>query len=50
YQPEKDAVPLNLGAGHLWKLAVDYPGQQALPCVHRAPLEKDGEYRLILIC
>ena len=21
-----------------------------LPCVHRAPVEKDGEYRLLLIC
>ncbi|MEG2694780.1 MAG: hypothetical protein RR966_09810, partial [Acinetobacter sp.] len=20
------------------------------PCVHRAPVEKDGEYRLLLIC
>lgn len=50
YQAKPDAKPLNLGVGNLWKLAVDHPEQQALPCVHRAPLENDGEYRLLLIC
>ena len=50
YQPKPDAKPLNLGVGHLWKLAVDHPEQLALPCVHRAPRERDGEYRLLLIC
>ncbi|EPL5391291.1 hypothetical protein LJQ56_003316, partial [Acinetobacter baumannii] len=23
---------------------------KVLPCVHRAPVENDGEYRLLLIC
>jgi hypothetical protein len=50
YQPKPDAQPINLGAGHLWRLAVDHPTQQALPCVHRAPVENEGEYRLLLIC
>jgi hypothetical protein len=50
YRPKATAVPLNLGVGHLWKLAVDHPEQEVLPCVHRAPLENDGEYRLLLIC
>jgi hypothetical protein len=50
YQPKPNADPLNLGVGHLWKLAVDHPEQQVLPCVHRAPIENDGEYRLLLIC
>lgn len=50
YQPKPDAVPVNLGIGHLWRLAVDHPTQQVLPCVHRAPQENDGEYRLLLIC
>jgi hypothetical protein len=50
YHPKAGAKPTNLGLGHLWKLAVDYPGQRAQPCVHRAPAEKDGEYRLLLIC
>ncbi|MFW1736887.1 DUF1826 domain-containing protein [Acinetobacter sp. ULE_I001] len=50
YQPKPDSEPVNLGSGHLWRLAVDHPTQQVLPCVHRAPIEKDGEYRLLLIC
>lgn len=50
YQPKPDIEPINLGLGHLWRLAVDYPTQQVLPCVHRAPTENDGEYRLLLIC
>ncbi|NIE95276.1 DUF1826 domain-containing protein [Acinetobacter sp. Tr-809] len=50
YQAKPNAKPVNLGTGHLWRLAVDHPTQQALPCVHRAPIEKDGEYRLLLIC
>jgi hypothetical protein len=50
YQPKPNTKPVNLGSGHLWRLAVDHPMQQALPCVHRAPAEKDGEYRLLLIC
>lgn len=50
YQPKPDAKPVNLGVGHLWKLAVDHPEQEVLPCVHRAPKENDGEYRLLLIC
>ncbi|MBH2002873.1 MAG: DUF1826 domain-containing protein [Moraxellaceae bacterium] len=50
YQPKPDIKPINLGLGHLWRLAVDHPTQQVLPCVHRAPTENDGEYRLLLIC
>lgn len=50
YQPKPNAEPVNLGVGHLWRIAVDHPDQEALPCVHRAPVENDGEYRLLLIC
>ena len=50
YQPKPNTKPMNLGSGHLWRLAVDHPTQQVLPCVHRAPTEKDGEYRLLMIC
>lgn len=50
YEAQADALPINLGTGHLWKLAVDHPTQQVLPCVHRAPVENEGEYRLLLIC
>lgn len=50
YQAQLNATPINLGIGHLWRLAVDHPTQQVLPCIHRAPIENDGEYRLLLIC
>lgn len=49
YQAKPIAQPVNLGLGHLWRLAVDHPEQKVLPCVHRAPVER-GEYRLLLIC
>nr|WP_315175902.1 DUF1826 domain-containing protein [uncultured Flavobacterium sp.] len=50
YQVQPHAAPINLGLGHLWRLAVDHPKQQVLPCIHRAPIENEGEYRLLLIC
>ena len=50
YQAKSNAHPINLGIGHLWRLAVDYPESRVLPCVHRAPMEKPGESRLLLIC
>lgn len=50
YEPKPDAQPINLGLGNLWKLAVDSPEQKVLPCIHRAPIENDGELRLLLIC
>ncbi|KUJ62455.1 hypothetical protein AR687_08365 [Flavobacteriaceae bacterium CRH] len=50
YQVNPEAEPVNLGLGHLWRLAVDHPKQQVLPCIHRAPIENEGEYRLLLIC
>lgn len=50
YQAQHQSTPINLGLGHLWRLAVDHPQQKALPCIHRAPIENEGEYRLLLIC
>ncbi|WP_347220015.1 DUF1826 domain-containing protein [Chryseobacterium sp.] len=50
YQAKPNADATNLGLGHLWRLAVDHPEQKVLPCVHRAPVENEGEYRLLLIC
>jgi hypothetical protein len=50
YQAQPFATSINLGVGHLWRLAVDHPKQQVPPCIHRAPIEKEGEYRLLLIC
>lgn len=50
YRPKPNAKPVSLGLGHLWRLATDHPGNKSLPCVHRAPIEKSGQLRLLLIC
>jgi hypothetical protein len=50
YQTMPAARPIRLGLGHLWRLAVDHPGSNVLPCIHRAPEERKGETRLLLIC
>lgn len=50
YDAKPGATPINLGNGNLWRLAVDHPFQEVLACIHRAPQEKNGEYRLLLIC
>ncbi len=50
YQAKPDAHLINLGLGHLWRLAIDHPELQVPPCVHRAPLEASGQTRLMLIC
>lgn len=50
YQAKPGAQPINLGIGHVWKLATHHPDNRSLPCVHRAPEEKPGEKRLLLIC
>jgi hypothetical protein len=50
YQALPNANIVNLGVGNLWRLAVDHPESKVLPCIHRAPKEKEGESRLLLIC
>lgn len=50
FEAKPDASPISLGLGHIWRLVVDHPESKVLPCVHRAPMEKTGEYRLLLIC
>jgi hypothetical protein len=50
YQAEPDARLISLGLGNLWRLAVDHPESQVPPCLHRAPKEKSGQSRLLLIC
>jgi hypothetical protein len=49
YQAKLNANIINLGVGHLWRLAVDCPESKVLPCIHRAPNES-GQHRLLLIC
>lgn len=50
YQVLPTARPINLGHGHLWRLAIDHPQSKVLPCIHRAPIEKPGGTRLMIIC
>ncbi len=50
YRAKPGAHPVNLGLGNLWRLAVEHPESKVLPCVHRAPREKTGETRLLMIC
>jgi hypothetical protein len=50
YQALPNAHPISLGLGHLWRLAVDHPESQVPPCIHRAPKEKSGQSRLLMIC
>lgn len=48
FRAKEGAQPTSLGTGHLWRLAVDWPGSPVPPCIHRAPLP-DGRPRLLLI-
>ncbi|MFZ4796538.1 MAG: hypothetical protein ACOYMA_03535 [Bacteroidia bacterium] len=50
YQAKPNSNPISLGIGHLWRLAIDHPESIVLPCVHRAPKEKNDENRLLVIC
>ncbi len=50
YLPQPSAHPICAGFGHLWRLAVDHPESKVLPCIHRAPDEKNGQTRLLIIC
>ena len=50
YLAKPDARPMSIGLGNLCRLAVDHPESKVLPCLHRAPKEKIGEPRLLLIC
>jgi hypothetical protein len=50
YQAKPNASIIGLGNGNLWRLAVDNAENKTLPCIHRAPKEKPGEHRLMLIC
>lgn len=50
YLPKPNAQPIRLGLCNMWRLAVDHPKSKVLPCVHRAPTEKNEQNRLLMIC
>jgi hypothetical protein len=50
YVPLPNAQPYSFGVGHLWRIALDYPGSPVAPCIHRAPTTLPGDPpRLLLI-
>jgi hypothetical protein len=50
YVPVAQAQPFSFGLGHLWRIAVDWPGSPVPPCIHRAPATPPGQPpRLLLI-
>jgi hypothetical protein len=50
YVPLPNARPYSFGVGHLWRIALDYPGSPVAPCIHRAPNTLPGDPpRLLLI-
>ena len=50
YAPVPHARPFSFGTGHLWRIAVDWPGSTVPPCIHRAPETLPGQPpRLLLI-
>ncbi len=50
YHAQSELQLIKLGLGHMCRLAIDHPGSKVLPCVHRAPIEKNGQVRLMIIC
>jgi hypothetical protein len=50
YQAKTNANILSLGLCNLWRLATAHPNSKVLPCIHRAPEEKEGQPRLMVIC
>jgi hypothetical protein len=49
YAPRAGAQPYTFGLGHVWRIALDWPGNPVPPCVHRAPAQRPGDTRLLLI-
>jgi hypothetical protein len=50
YAPMPGARPFSFGVGHLWRLAVEWPGSPVPPCIHRAPIHGPADPpRLLLI-
>lgn len=51
YAPLPHAQPYSFGVGHLWRIALEWPGSPVPPCIHCAPETLPGDSpRLLLIC
>ncbi len=49
YAPKPGARPYPFGRFALWRIATLWPGSPVLPCIHRAPENRPGSPRLLLI-
>jgi Protein of unknown function (DUF1826) len=49
YAPKPGVTPYPFGAFALWRIATRWPSSPVPPCIHRAPENKPGETRLLLI-
>lgn len=49
YAAVSPAQPFSFGQGHLWRIALAWPGCPVPPCIHRAPEQLPGQPRLLLI-
>jgi len=49
YAPKPDASPYPFGTFALWRIATRWPGSPVPPCIHRAPENRPGSPRLLLI-
>ena len=49
YLAKPSATIFELGVGHMWRLAVEYPGCEVEACIHRAPPSSKNCFRLLLI-
>lgn len=49
YAPRPGAQPYAFGRFALWRIATRWPGSPVPPCIHRAPANRPGEPRLLLI-
>ncbi len=49
YAPKPGATPYPFGTFSLWRIATRWPGSPVPPCVHRAPENRPGSPRLLLI-
>ena len=49
YAPKTGATPYPFGTFALWRIATRWPGSPVPPCIHRAPENRPGSPRLLLI-
>jgi len=49
YTATEQSRPYSFGRFNLWRIATQYPDSPVLPCIHRAPVTRSDQPRLLLI-